>query len=104
MTDEQTTEYAPPEPAKKLSGAQRKQAARQGTMVKLAIRKPRRVKVRRVPDVQIARGPVTAETYAHLRQAFKRRQQVKHGERWYRVAYLRTNDVGNFEARLVEVV
>jgi len=88
---------------KKPSGAQRKQAARDGTMVKLAIRKPRRAAQRRTPDVQIARGPITAEAYRTLRHAYKHRKQARHEGRFYRVAYIRTSG-GKFEARLVEVV
>lgn len=87
----------------KLSGAQRKQFARQGRLVKLAMPKPRRIKVRPVPNVQMVRGPVGADTYGDLRQAFKLRKQVKHGERFYRVAYVHVQ-AGKFEARLVEAV
>lgn len=58
----------------------------------------------RYQDAHFARGPVTSETYAELKAAYKTRKLVRYAQRFYRVAYVRANDAGNFEARLVEAV
>lgn len=59
--------------------------------------------VRRAPDVQVARGPTTSETYLKLRRAYKKHTAVQYQQRWYYVAALKI-DAGMFEAKLVEAV
>lgn len=92
--------------SKKPSGAQRRKEQRQGEPVDRPSHKvpPRRPQERRAPDVQIARGPTTSETYLKLRRAHKQHTTVQYQQRWYYVAMLKINDERMFEAKLIEAV
>lgn len=65
---------------------------------------PPKPKSKPVPLVQVARGPVTSQTYQRIRHAQKQGRTVIYEGRRYRVAGLVKGEDARFEARLVEAV